>query len=146
MSCKYAKNFCRQKGMSLLEIMVSFTILVITFITLIQAFPVSLSINKSAENATKAAYAAQTKIEELNSLGYDNISAGTIEAKHRLSDDTSNYLYYFQRQTVVSYVDGNLQASGNDLGLKKIIVTVYYTGDLLKTEKTYTTYSLITRW
>ncbi len=135
-----------QTGLSLLEVMVSFGILVLAFITIIQVYPVSLSINKSAENATKAAYVAQAKIEELNSLGYDNISAGAIEAKHRLADDTANYLYYFQRQTVVSYVDGNLQASGSDLGLKKITVTVYYSGDLLKNEKTYTTYSLIAHW
>ena len=141
-----AKNFRRQIGLSLLEVMVSFSILTLTIITLIQIFPLSLSINQSAENATQAAYAAQMKIEELNSLGYDNLGAGVIEAKHRLADDAANYLYYFQRQTAVGYVDGNLQASASDLGLKKITVTVYYTGDLLKTEKIYTTYSLIAHW
>ncbi len=130
----------------LIEIMVSFTILVIAFIALMQVYPFSAAINKSAENATKASYAAQIKIEELNSLGYDNIGVGAIEAKHRLSDDSSNYLYYFQRQTAVDYVDGNLQNSASNTGLKKIIITVYYTADLLKTEKSYATYSLISRW
>lgn len=130
----------------LLEIMVSFTILAIAFISLMQVFPFSSSINKSAENATKASYSAQIKIEELNSLGYDNIGVGVIEAKHRLSDDAANYLYFFQRQTTVNYVDGDLQNSVSDTKLKKITVTVYYAADLLKTEKSYTTYSLISRW
>lgn len=132
--------------MTLLEVMVSFSILVVAFMSLAQAFPFSMSINKSAENATKAAYLAQMKIEELNSGGYDSAGIGAVESKHRLSDDTANYLYYFQRQTIISYVDENLQASANDLGLKKIVVTIYYASDLLKTEKTYLTYSLMSRW
>lgn len=135
-----------QRGMSLLEIMVALSILVVTFITLMQSFPLSLSINKTSENATKASYLAQAKLEELNSLGYNNISTGTIEAKHRLSEDSTNYLYYFQRQTTVSYVDGNLQTSGTDTGLKKIAITIYYTNSLSKTEKSYTTATLLSQW
>ncbi|MDD4271355.1 MAG: hypothetical protein PHF50_00965 [Patescibacteria group bacterium] len=133
-------------GMALLEVMVAFSILMLTFIALMQSFPVSMTINKTSENATKASYLVQEKLEELNSLGYANISTGTIEAKHRLSDDTSNYLYYFQRQTAVSYVDGNLADSESDTGLKKITVTIYYTNALSKTEKNYSTVTLISQW
>lgn len=132
--------------MSLLEIMVSFSILVLVFIALTQSFPLALSINKTSENAAKASYLAQAKLEELNSLGYGNISSGTIEAKHRLSDAASDYLYYFQRQTDVSWVDGNLQASASDTGLKKITVTVFYTNALSKAEKSYSTFTLISQW
>lgn len=132
--------------MSLLEIMVALSILVVAFITLMQSFPLGLTINKTSENTTKASYLAQEKLEELNSLGYNNIPTGIIEAKHRLTDDQTNYLYYFQRQTAVSYVDGNLQASGSDMGLKKIIVTIYYTNALSKTEKNYSTVTLISQW
>ena len=135
-----------QLGMSLLEVMVSFSILSLTFIALMQSFPVSLAINKTSENAAKAAYLAQAKLEELNSLGYGNISAGTIEAKHRLADNPTDYLYYFQRQTTVSLVDGNLADSASDLGLKKISVTVYYSNALSKVEKEYSTVTLISQW
>lgn len=135
-----------QSGLSLLEIMVALTILMVAFIALMQSFPLSLKINKTSENATKASYLAQAKLEELNSLGYDNIAAGVIEAKHRLSDDTANYLYYFQRQTEVNYVDGDLAESVSDTGLKKITVTVYYTNALSKTEKSYDTSTLISQW
>lgn len=132
--------------MSLLEIMVSLSILVVTFISLMQSFPLALAINKTSENATKASYLAQEKLEELNSLGYGNIAVGEIEAKHRLSGTPTDYLYYFQRQTAVNYVDGNLQNSVSDTGLKKISVTVYYTNALSKTEKIYSTVTLMSQW
>lgn len=133
-------------GMSLLEVMVSFSILALTFVALMQSFPLSLTINKTSENATKASYLAQEKLEELNSLGYDGLAVGAIETKHRLSANQADYLYYFQRQTQVSYVDGNLAESGADTGLKKITVTVYYTNALSKAEKTYSTVTLASRW
>ena len=132
--------------MSLLEIMVSLSILALTFIALMQSFPTALTINKTSENSTKASYLAQEKLEELNSLGYNNITVGTIEAKHRLSDNQGDYLYYFQRQTIVDYFDGNLQNSASDTGLKKISVTVYYTNALSKTEKSYSTVTLMSQW
>jgi len=140
------KNFINQAGMSLIEIMVSLSILVVTFIALMQSFPMALTINKTSENSTKASYLAQQKLEELNSLGYNNIAVGTIEAKHRLSDIQTDYLYYFQRQTSTNYVDGNLQDSATDTGLKKISVIVYYTNVLSKTEKIYSTVTLMSQW
>lgn len=136
----------KQLGMSLLEVMVSFSVLVIVLVTLMQTFPLALTINKTSANATKASYLAQTKLEELTALGYGNLSVGAVEVKHRLSDNIANYLYYFQRQTDVGYVDGNLQANVSDTGLKKITVTVYYTNALSKTEKSYSTATLISQW
>ncbi|MFA6306311.1 MAG: hypothetical protein WCV70_00640 [Patescibacteria group bacterium] len=143
---KLKKIFINQAGMSLLEIMVSLSILVVTFIALMQSFPMALTINKTSENSTKASYLAQEKLEELNSLGYSGIAVGTIEAKHRLSDSQTDYLYYFQRQTIVDYVDSNLQKSLSDAGLKRISVTIYYTNALSKTEKSYSTVTLISQW
>jgi Tfp pilus assembly protein PilV len=143
---KSLKRKCGQAGISLLEIMVSFSILALVFIALAQTFPLALTINKTAENATKTSYLAQAKLEELNSLGYANIPTGTVEAKHRLSDDTANYLYYFQRETMVEYVDGNLQSSASDTGLKKITVIVYYANALSKTEKNFSMVTLISQW
>lgn len=132
--------------MSLIEVMVAFSILILVLIALAQTFPLALTINKTSENATKASYLAQAKLEELNSLGYENISVGAIEPKHRLSTDPTDYLYYFQRQTDISYLDGNLQPSFSATGLKKIFVTVYYTNSLFKTEKNYSTFTLISQW
>lgn len=146
MKPKQQKTLNGPTGMSLLEIMVSLSILMVTFITLMQSFPLALTINKTSENATKASYLAQEKLEELNSLGYGNVAVGAIEAKHRLSDIPTDYLYYFQRQTTVNYVNGDLQDSALDTGLKKISVIVYYTNALSKIEKNYPTVTLISQW
>ena len=54
-----------------MEIMVAIAIFTVITLGLIQAFPLGATIVKSAKNQTKAAYVAQSKIEELISLGYD---------------------------------------------------------------------------
>ncbi|MDD5072038.1 MAG: prepilin-type N-terminal cleavage/methylation domain-containing protein [Patescibacteria group bacterium] len=141
----FKKLLKQQKGLSLIEIMVAFSILVVAFIGLVQAFPFGLSINKEAENNTVASYLAQEKIEELTSLGYSGITAGTIEAKHRLSADPENYLYNYQRETIVSYVDGSLSEVEQDLGMKKISVAIYYINAIFKTEKSYNIATLISK-
>ncbi len=135
-----------QRGLSLIEIIVSFSIIAFSFIALVQSFPLALNLNKTSENATKASYLAQEKIEQLYSLGYAGFSTGVIEAKARLSADPTNYLYNFQRQTTVDFVDGNLQISGSDTGMKKISVTVYYTNSFTRSEKGYLTTTLISQW
>jgi type II secretory pathway pseudopilin PulG len=125
--------------------MVSILIISIAFAGLMQAFPLGLSINRESENATLAAFLAQTKLEELFSADYDDIAAGTIEAKHSLSSDPNDYLSGYQRQTVVSLVDGDLNSSAADVGLKKAIVTVFYQDAIFKKEKSYFITSLISK-
>ncbi len=134
-----------QIGFSLVEIMVSISILSTVFISLMYSYPLGLSLNKNAENATIASYLAQGKLEELHSLGYDNINIGTIESKQRISTDPSNYLYYFQRETITEYVDSNLQTSITDQGLKKLLTTIYYTESSSKQEKSYNITTLISQ-
>lgn len=133
-----------QKGMSLVEIMVAFTILTIAFIALSQSFPYGLAINKTAENETLASFLAQGKIEELHSVGYDNISLGTV-SRQKLSDDEKDYRYFFERESEVSYVDSNLDDSIADLGMKKISVTVYFLNSISKKEDSYNITTLVSR-
>lgn len=139
-------KFNPRGGFTLIETMVAFFIFSMVFIGLAYAFPRGLMINKTAENSTKASYLAQSQLEYLNSLSYGDIGTGTIETKHRLSTDPSNYLYFFQRQTEAQNVDSNLQASQTDTGLKKITITVYYTNSFAKVEKNYVTTTLINQW
>jgi len=141
----YKNFFNNQAGLSIIEIMVAFSILVVAFIGLIQSFPFGLSINKAAENVTIASYLAQGKIEEIISSGYDNINVGLLEAKQRLSENPADYLYSYQRQTEVNYVDSDLVNSVDDTGMKKISVTIYYTNSISKTEKDYKIVTLITK-
>src|SRR3989338_2926422 len=98
-------KFNSRGGFTLIETMVSFFIFSMVFISLAYSFPQGLMINKTAENSTKASYLSQSQLEYLNSLNYADISTGVIEAKHRLSADPTSYLYFFQMQTEVQYVD-----------------------------------------
>ena len=52
-------------------------------------------------------------------------------------------MYNYQRETVVSYVDSNLSEVGEDQGMKKISVTIYYINAISKTEKSYSIVTLI---
>lgn len=133
-----------KKGFSLIEVMVAMAILSMAFVALSAAFPFGLSVTKAAEGSMTAFYLAQEELEQLNASGYGNIATGTIETKHRLSNDPSSYLYAYQRETSVTYIDGNLSSSVSDLGMKKISVTVYYAGSS-KTERTYNITTIISQ-
>lgn len=140
------RNFHKnQTGMTLIEIIVAFSITTGAFIAILQAFPTGLSINKRAEMASIASYLAQGKIEEVWSQGYDNIATGTVEVKHRLEDNPLDYFYNFQRETIISYIDGSLLPTDSDEGLKKISSTIYYTDSLSKKEKAYNITTLISQ-
>lgn len=142
---KSNKLSSNQEGISIIEAMLAVAVLMIGVLTVINIFPAALKISKSAEQETVAANLAQAKIEEMFSLGYDNIAIGTIEAKHRLSADSANPFYNFQRQTITSYVDSNLADSITATGLKKVSVTVYWIMPSLGIEKNSTFSVLISQ-
>ena len=130
----------------MIEIMISFSILVLVFIFLAQSFPTGYSINKSSQRASLASYLAQEKIEELFALGYDNIATGTIETKAPLSNDPNNYLNNYSRETIVNYVDGNLNSTTTDQGLKKVRTTVYYSDPISNNEESLTLTTIINKY
>lgn len=120
------KLVTKTEGLSLIEAILAIGIITIILLFTIQLFPFSLKLSKIGEQNTIAANLAQAKIEEIFSLGYENIGVGTIEAKHRLSNNPENPFYQYQRETQVEYVDGNLNNSNVDTGMKKINITIYW--------------------
>ncbi len=133
------------KGITLLEAMITIMVIMIGILSLAKIFPVAYKINKTSEQSTVAANLAQAEIENLYYLSYDNIPLGTVEAKHRLSDITTDQLYNFQREVLTEYVDGNLSTSISDTGLKKISVIIYWYNPSLKIEKSTELISLISK-
>lgn len=134
-----------ENGLSLIEIMVAFTILTVAFIGLMAIFPKALSVNKGAENKSIASYLAQDKIEELDALGYANIGIGIIEPLHNLSTSSTSYLSKFERETYAAYLDANLNATTTSTGLLKASTTVYYLEAATKTRKPYNLSIIITQ-
>ncbi|MFH1111579.1 MAG: prepilin-type N-terminal cleavage/methylation domain-containing protein [Patescibacteria group bacterium] len=117
---------CHPFGFSLIESLVATAILAIGLLAAVSAFPFSLKVNKGAEQTTLASAYAKTKLEELIAKPYDELTVGTVEPRAHLSADPNNPAHVLERQTVVSLVNVNLEPSAVDIGLKKIIVTVYW--------------------
>lgn len=116
----------RQRGFSLVEVVVATAVLAIGLITLIGLLPFAIKANKKAESQSLASTYARTKLEQLLASPYDEIGTGTIEPRAKISNDPSNSAYALERQTVVTFIDSNLSTTNSDQGLKKITVTVYW--------------------
>lgn len=128
-------NPSNNQGVTIIEAMFAVTVLMIGVIVATSVFPAALKISRNAEQETVAANLAQAEIEQMFQLGYENITVGTIESKHRLSANSNNPFYNYQRQTISTYVDSSLNNSATATGLKKITVTVYWTTPNLGLEK-----------
>ncbi|MBU1148866.1 hypothetical protein KKI23_02125 [Patescibacteria group bacterium] len=118
------------KGLTVIEAIAAISILLICVLGLINIFPWSLQISKSAETKTIATNLAQEKIEEIISIDYTEIGVGVIESRHSLGTDSDDPFYKYERLTEATYVDGDLEDSVTDTGMKKIIVTVYWSTQL----------------
>ena len=112
------------KGVTLIEIMISLTLLAVGILGVIQAFPRGLSAEKDIELVTIAEQLAQAKLEQLVAANYDEIPAGTLENSVRVSSNPASPLYDFLRTTTITLVDSSLAPSGIDIGLKKITVSI----------------------
>lgn len=129
----YLNNF----GVSLLEAIIAIAVLALAILSITQVFPLVLKMSRIAEQTTIAANLAQAQAEYMHYLGYNGITTDNLEARHRLAADPANPFYQYERQTVVSYVDGNLADSATDTGLKKISITVYWQSAYLNKEKSF---------
>ncbi len=124
------QNKINNKGLTILETVVAIAVLMICIFGIINIFPWSLQISKSASLRTIATNLGQEKIEEIIALDYEEIGTGTIETRHRLGSDVSDPFYSFERETSVIFVDSDIVESVPDMGMKKITITVYWTTQL----------------
>lgn len=112
-----------KSGLTLVEALVATTVLLVGVIAVIQLFPTGLSAIRLSRNETMATNLVQGKIEDLKALPYANVN---IETRAPVSANPASPYYHFERATQVSLIDGNLNPSILDVGLKKVIVTVYW--------------------
>jgi len=123
------------KGITILETLITIAVILIGVLVLVRLFPVALQMGRSAEQATIATSLAQAKIEEVFSMNYANISTGIIESRQKMASDSNNPFYYYERETIVEYVDENIESSITDEGIKKVTVNTYYKSALLSLDK-----------
>ena len=115
-----------QHGITIIEVIISITLLAVGILGLLQAFPAGIKANKDIELATVADQLAQAKIEELTALDYNALTPGTLENQVHVESDPANPFYKFTRSSSVELVDSNFNASAVDIGLKKITATIYW--------------------
>ena len=133
-----------KKGFTLIESLIAIFVLVVGLFAVIGFFPFALKIISDSKNLTIATNITTAKLEEVFSLNYDNIDTGTIEPKQRVSNDPDSYLYNYQRETKVEYIDSDFNPSQTDLGLKKITVTVFWPSSFGDSEKVVELKSIVT--
>lgn len=119
-----------QKGIGLIEIIISIAVIAIGVLGLLSAFPYGSNAAKTIKDEEAALELAQAKIEELSGLTYENAAVGAAENRVRLAASADDYFYNFTRTTLVSLLDQNLLATTTDIGFKKITATVYWPGGL----------------
>lgn len=112
------------------EVIVAIMVFAVGVLSVVEVFPLYRKMSRISEKSTIAIFLAQEQVENIFSLSYDNISVGQFEAKQAVA--ASGAFAQYQRQTDVSYVDGNYQNSVVDVGLKKITTTVYWYEDGLE--------------
>lgn len=127
----------KQKGMTLIEILVALAVLIIGVLGVFQVFPAAAKKEGIAKNNSIASYLAQGQIENILSYSYDDsaLSVGTT---------TTSTASGYNIQTNIAYVNplNGLNATGTDLGIKKIKIKVTWgDGSPEKTVEIATLYS-----
>lgn len=130
-----------QRGLTLVETVIALAIVTLAVTFLAGLFPHGLKVATLSQEETMAAFLAQAKIEQLISANYaETPTATTVEnSLSALHPDFTG----FRRTTVVSYVDGDLDTSAVDLGLKKISVTISWLNNLSQATSSLSLASLI---
>lgn len=121
------KNNTKNKGFTILEVIIALGILSVSLLVIINLFPKGIKMTRESKEISVATNLAKERIEELISESYENIPTGTIDVKARLDNNPQNQFYIYQREALAEYVDSDLATSVSDTGLKKITVSVYWT-------------------
>ena len=129
------------KGFTIIELLVAIFVLVVGIVGVLNAFPLGVQVEKSAQMATIATQLSQAKMEEIISKSFTDISS---ESKQPLASPFSAY----SREVEVVCYDPNgvtLPPDCPDTGIKKIKVTVSWKSPLGVSTKKVELFSLITK-
>lgn len=106
----------RNKGFSLLELIIAIGVLAVGLVGVLQIFPVGLRTSQRAGMLTKAAFLAQNKIEEAKMSGFDAITA--LPPKIQLTGTDGDF------EWIIAVDKVNLDGLNNSDGIRKVTLTV----------------------
>jgi prepilin-type N-terminal cleavage/methylation domain-containing protein len=132
----------RRRGFTFIELLVALSLFSVGFVSVLQIFPVNRRLLAQSSFQTQAAFLVQEQIENLRSLPYTSITVGTYEPRAFLTGTSaSDPVTQFERSTTVSLMDGTYATTATDVGLKKIVVTVYWSEHNIPRQYSITTYA-----
>ncbi len=113
----------KNKGLTLIELLVAIFILLVGILAIIIMFPVGLQIINSSKMTAQANHLGQEKAELLISSEYDELIVGTT-TESPLPIPFNAY----SREITISYVDPSLGLieTETDKGIKKAEIKVYW--------------------
>jgi len=125
------------RGFTLIEIIVLIVMAGILLPAIIVPFATGVKGSGKPEMATTAMYLAHQKMEEFMKFDYANAVLNPIVLTSYVNSDITTY----QWQWEIAYVDNNFNASGSDVGYKRILVRVRDPEN-----DAYEIYSVVTRF
>jgi prepilin-type N-terminal cleavage/methylation domain-containing protein len=129
-----------KKGFTLIEIIVMIVVAGILLPAIVVPFVTGIRESGKPELVTTAMYLAHQKMEEFMKFNYDNAILNPVALTAYAVVDPTNFPNY-QWQWEIIYVDANFNASGSDVGYKRIMVRVR---DMQNS--TYQIYSVVTNF
>ena len=132
-----------KKGFTLIELLIAIFVLAVGIVAVLEMFPLGTYVQKSAQMGTLASELCQEKMEEIISESYNNILPGVNEEPYGFNSSLPS----FKRKTEVNYFDPNNPQvpPDQDLGIKKIEVTVFWKSPLGINEKEIKLATLISK-
>jgi len=112
-------------GFTLIEVLIAMSIFAISILSVAGFFVYANKNIRFARNTTIASNLAQKLIEENLAKSYQELNLGT-STKTRFSNDPASSYYSFQYQEEIGLINSDLNPITTDIGLKKILVTIYW--------------------
>lgn len=115
----------KKRGFTLLEILVALSLFLVGMVSILQIFPINRKLIAQNGEMTQAVFLAQEQIEKIQATSYSDVMVGSFESRHYLKS-SGEPLSQFERETSVNLMDSSYNNSNTDIGLKKVVVTVYW--------------------
>jgi prepilin-type N-terminal cleavage/methylation domain-containing protein len=115
-----------RKGFTFVELIIAIFLFSYGIISVMQVFPVNRKLLAQSALQTQASFLAEEQMENVQAVDYDDLTVGAYEARAFLPSGNGTFATGFERSTDVSLIDSTYASTATDVGLKKVVITVYW--------------------
>lgn len=116
----------KKTGFTLIELLLALTVFSVGMLSVVQVFPANRKLLSQTTQYTQASFLAQEQLEQTIAVPYAQLTVGTYAARAVVSTDTTSPFSQYERDIIVTLLDGNRQPTNTDVGLKQVTVTIYW--------------------